>query len=341
MERLTEDVISKFFKKLQNSKLIEREDVLFEKDDQFNFNIDEIKKIAIKAEQLRVNPSTGGLEYFDNGTWSEVPEMDSGIEKNVIFLKNRLPAFTFKTSPEFSDFKNSEIESIYIACNLSSLLGGEFKEELLDLIQNFNYSEIEEEQSSGKTFKNFVDDCQSLQSKTIQAIISASRQNISEKKEVYTSLNLSKLEKKERIEFESLKKEINYFFNNFKDEKLSPDKVKFLKKSEVYALYEERDRFIREEIINKSIYNNVRTFYFIDKLNYEDINVFHKKTIINASKQIVIEMCAGKQLSKVVLDEMINKLSRKGIKVYLRKWKNEELNTFLKDRINYYLPKKV
>lgn len=339
--KLTAEIVSNFFNRLIEAKLIQREDILFENDDEFNHNIAEIRRISVKGEDLRVNIEDGKLEYFENNEWRPVPEMDTGVEKSAIFLKNRIPPFTFKTSSDYSDFKNAEIEAIYISSVLVSILSDVFSEEFKDIIDSYDYDALNSDVMGESTFQNFVENCLKLQSKTILAIVSACRQNISEKKEVYSSLNLSLLSKQERIKLESMKKEINFYFNEFKDKRLHIDKVKELKRSEIYALYEEREKYIREKIINSPNYSDVRTLYYIDRLNYEDINVFHKKKMINTAKAIICEMTSGDSLSKEMTNELINKLNRKGIRVYTRRWRNLELKKFINNREGYILPKKV
>jgi len=341
MVKLNKKEIKAFYDSLIEQKLISKEDILFDDDEEFNFNINEISEIASKGAKLRVNPDDGSLQYDNEGKWEEVPSMKDGIENVSIFLADRIPGFTFKTSEEFTDFKNSEIENIYICSLLAGILGEDFEEQFKEVVENYSFIDVEEGVDNCTSFTQLLGEWQEFQSKTIQAIISACRQNISEKKEEYSSLNLSLLDREERLKLESLKIEVTNYFNNYKRDHLKEENIKSLKKHEIFKLYDDRDTHIKDLIINSPEYKSVKTLYFIDKLNSEDINVFKKKKISNIAKSKAVELFSERKVSENIFREYVNKFNRKGLKVYLRRWKNQELEKYLSNRESYLLPKKV
>ena len=90
---------------------------------------------------------------------------------------------------------------------------------------------------------------------------------------------------------------------------------------------------MKETLTSYNLYNSkyasVRTLYILDKLNYEDVPLMVKKKIVNAAKLEVKEIFKGKDVTASIKEEYKNKLLRKGIRVFLKKWKNEELEKYL------------
>lgn len=341
MVELNEKQVEKYFNELVDKGLISKEDILFDKDDTFNENFEEIKRVVTNGARIKLSENGITLLYEDEGVWKEVPEMDDGIENAVEELERRIPEFTFKTSENFSIFKNNEIENLYICAIVAGIIREDFKIEFEEVLKEYDIDEIEDSTFRRKTFTKLLKEWQELQSKTLQAIISACRSRIISKKEAFSSLNLSKLRKKDATKLKDLKDSIRTYVNQFKKENLTEEKLRSKKKHEIFKLYDERDTFVKESIINAPKYSDVKTFYFIDKLNSEDIRVLDKKKITNLAKKYAMEQLDGTSPSEDIVREYTNRFFRKGCKVYLRKWVNEELDLYLKDRINYNLPKKV
>jgi hypothetical protein len=329
-----------FFNKLIEKGVISKDDILFDDDEMFNLNIDEIVNAVSNGYDLFLDPKDGLLKYVEEGVIKNCPAIEDGIENSVEFLNTRIPSFSFKIDKLDSSFKAKEIESIYTASVVAAILGDEFKEEFIDVIRDYNFLLIEDESKKFKTFSELINEWLSFQSKTIQAIISACRENIASKKEQYSSLDTSLIKREERLKLEVLKDEISSYFNSFKREKLNHDNTSKLKKYELYKLYDTRNSYIKDNIIGNPKFNNVRTIYFIDKLNFEDVNIFVKKKIQNSAKLQVKSLYGDNNLTKEVIAQHVNNLFRKGIKVYLKKWKNDELRDYLEDRILYKLPLK-
>lgn len=203
-------------------------------------NKEELIKICETGSAIRLNSESDKLEYQSGEQWIECPTMSDGIELSTIFLCDRIPQYTWNTDEEESSVVNNEIESIYTCCIIASICKEEFYETLKDY--------DEEEARSGNigpgSFTYLLNDWKSLQSKQVQAICSACRENITSKKELFSSLNVSTLEKEARLKLRDLKLDIKLYFNEFKRTKLNDEVVKNLKKHELYKLYDERDSHI-------------------------------------------------------------------------------------------------
>lgn len=335
--KISKEDIRRFFEKLITKGVIGKEDILFD-DDQFNLNKEELIKICEKGLDIRLNSENDKLEYHSDGQWKECPTMSDGIELSTIFLCDRIPQYTWNTDEEESSVVNNEIESIYTCCIIASICKEEFQEEFFEVLNCYNEGEARSGNIGPGSFTYLLNDWKSLQSKQIQAICSACKENITSKKELFSSLNVSTLEKEARLKLRDLKLNIKLYFNDFKRTKLNDDAVKKLKKHELYKLYDERDTYIKEQIINNSTYASVRTLYILDKLNYEDVPLLVKKKIVNAAKLEVKEIFKGRDVTASIKEEYKNKLLRKGIRVFLKKWKNEELEKYLEMKENYIPP---
>lgn len=335
--KLKKEEIKRFFERLISKGVINKEDILFD-DEEFNFNKDELIKICESGANLRLNDENGKLEYQSGENWIECPSMSDGIENSAIFLCDRIPPYTWNTDEEEPTVVSNEIESIYTCCIIASVCKEEFKEEFFDILENYDEESVISGNVGPGSFTYLLNDWKSLQSKQIQALCSACRENITSKKELYSSLNLSKLEKEARIKLRDLKFQIKLYFNEFKRTKLNDEVVKKLKKHELFKLYDERETHIRERIINSTEFSSVRTLYFLEKLNYEDVPLLVKKKIVNTAKIEIKEIFKDKEVASSIKDEMKNKLLRKGIKVFLKKWKNSELDKYLEQKGEYKLP---
>lgn len=335
--KINKDEIKRFFDKLIAKGVIRKEDILFD-DEQFNLNKEELIKVCETGSAIRLSDKNDKLEYLNGDQWIECPTMADGIELSTIFLCDRIPQYTWNTDEEESSVVNNEIESIYTCCVIASICKEEFLEEFQEVLKNFKEEEIQSGNVGPGSFTYLLNDWKSLQSKQIQAICSACRENITSKKEQFSSLDVSILDKEARTKLRDLKTDIKLYFNEFKRNKLNDEVVKKLKKHELYKLYDERDTFIKEQIINNSKYASVRTLYILDKLNYEDVPLLIKKKIVNTAKLEVKEIFQGKDVATSIRDEYKNKLLRKGVKVFLKKWKNEELNKYLIEKSNYIPP---
>lgn len=339
--RLKSSDIFKYYNILISKKIINKEDILFDDDDNFNFNSTELIRTLDSASKIVIKEDDDNLYYISGEEIIKCPEVDDGIENAVIFLCDRIPEFTFPTSDDFTDIQNNEIESLYTCIIVASILRGDFELELKDVILNYDFELIEKSDIKFKLFNEVLNSWLQFQSKIIQAIVSAARENISSKKEQFSSLDLSKLKKEERLKLNVLKDKVRIYFNEFKREKLNDTSIKNLKKHEIYKLYDERNTFIKERIIGSAEYISVVTYYLIDKLNYEDVNPFIKKKIFDGAVEIVKDVYKEENLSKDSYLKLVNKFNRKGIKIFLRKWKNKELDKYLINKEGYALPKKL
>ena len=335
--KIKKEEIKRFFDKLVSKGVINKEDILFD-DEQFNFNKEELIKICESGSAIRLNSINDKLEYQSGDQWIECPTMADGIELSTIFLCDRIPQYTWNTDEEESSVVNNEIESIYTCCIIASICKEDFLEEFLEILRDYKEEEIRSGNVGQGSFTYLLNDWKSLQSKQIQAICSACKENITSKKELFSSLNVSTLEKEARIKLRDLKFDIKLYFNEFKRQRLNDEAIKNLKKHELYKLYDERDTYIKEQIINNSKYASVRTIYFLDKLNYEDVPLLVKKKIVNAAKLEVKEIFKGEDVAPSIREEYKNKLLRKGVRVFLKKWKNQELEQYLMKKGDYVLP---
>jgi len=335
--KISKEEIRGFFDKLIAKGVIRKEDILFD-DEQFNLNKEELISICASGSAIRLNDKNDKLEYEKEGQWSECPTMADGIELSTIFLCDRIPQYTWNTDEEESSVVNNEIESIYTCCVIASTCKEEFFEEFKEVLDNYEEKDVLSGNIGPGSFTYLLNDWKSLQSKQIQALCSACRENITSKKEQFSSLDVSILDKEVRTKLRDLKTDIKLYFNEFKRNKLNEEIVKKLKKHQLYKLYDERDSHIRESIISSSKYASVRTLYMLDKLNYENVPLLVKKKIVNSAKLEVKEIFQGRNVEPSIRDEYKNKLLRKGIKVFLKKWKNDELNKYLVEKENYILP---
>lgn len=335
--KIKKEEIRRFFDKLVSKGVISKEDILFD-DEQFNLNKEELIKICESGSSIRLNDESDKLEYLSGDQWIECPTMADGIELSTIFLCDRIPQYTWNTDEEESSIVNNEIESIYTCCIIASICKQDFLEEFEETLKEYKEEEVRSGNIGEGSFTYLLNDWKSLQSKQVQAICSACRENITSKKELYSSLNVSTLEKEARLKLRDLKTDIKLYFNEFKRKKLNDEAIKNLKKHELYKLYDERDTYIKEQIINNSKYASVRTLYILDKLNYEDVPLLVKKKIVNAAKLEVKEIFKDKEVTSPIREEYKNKFLRKGIRVFLKKWKNQELEKYLTEKGDYIPP---
>lgn len=340
---ITKETVEKFFNSLVSKKIITKDDILFDNDSIFDFNVQSMLKLVEKGSPIRIDKSGIHLEYLKSSEdgvelWEPCPSMEDGIEKCSIFLSDRIPPFVFTTDESNSTVANNEIEAIYTCSIVAGVFRDEFLEEYKHTLENYDFSKVTTGNDANRSFTYLLNEWKSLQSRQVQAVCSACKENITSKKEQFSSLNLSLLDKEGRIKLRDLKTEISIYFNDFKRERLNESATEGLLKHEMYKLYHERDTYIKEQIIMSNKYASVRTLYFIDRLNFEDVSPLVKKRIVTIAKQEVRDYFEGKDVSSAVRDELKNKLLRKGIKVFLRKWKNEEMEKYLSNRDEYKLP---
>lgn len=70
-----------------------------------------------------------------------------------------------------------------------------------------------------------------------------------------------------------MKNSVRIYFNEFKPERLNSEAIKNLKKDEIDAFYDERDRHIKKSIIE----SEDLTYSMLNKLNFEDVDPLIKK----------------------------------------------------------------
>jgi hypothetical protein len=262
----------RIIKSLRNSGLIEK------------FSLQEYYKTAdlgliieIFTKPSKIFFDEDGLYYFDqNNEKAYCPQMKTSISDRGVWLSQQLPEVGFDIDQNGNVRKADESEALFCCIQVAHILKeNEFKDELIEISKQYDFKEMKSNVEGGITFRELLNDWQSLQSVTLNVIVSAAKFKISDNKkdsEKFLKDGIPETAAGELRDLESRIRGINF---RYSEGDLSPKEVKKLTKIERLQKINERDDEISVEVIKSSI----GKLYKAINLSSEYISPIKKKKI--------------------------------------------------------------
>lgn len=278
----------RIIKALRNSGLIEK------------FSLQEYQRTAELAHIIeifeipsKISFDEDGLYYFDeDGDKIYCPKMNSSISDRGIWLSQKLPEVGFDIDQNGNIRKADEAEALYCCIMVAHILDeNEFKQELKNIAKDYDFKEMKSNTEKGICFRELLNDWQSLQSVTLNVIVSASKFKISDNKKDSEKFLKDGIPESAAGELRDLESRIRAINFRYSEGDLSPQEVKKLTKIERLQKINERDDEIAKEISKSSI----GKLYKATNLSSEYISPVKKKKINLWVQREVDELICNKE----------------------------------------------
>lgn len=233
--------------------------------------------IEIFTKPSKIYFDEDGLYYFDeNQEKVYCPQMKTSVSDRGVWLSQKLPEVGFDIDQNGNVRKADESEALYCCIQVAHILQEqEFKDELIEVAKEYDFKEMKNNLEKSTTFRELLNDWQSLQSVTLNVIVSAAKFKISDNKkdsEKFLKDGIPETAAGELRDLESRIRGINF---KYSEGALSPKEVKKLTKIERLQKINERD----DEISNEIVKTSIGRLYKAINLSSEYISPIKKKKI--------------------------------------------------------------
>lgn len=331
-----QDFEERIVKALQNSGLIEK------------FSLQEYQKTADLAHIIEIfeRPSKisfdeEGLFYFDqNGDKIYCPMMKTSISERGDWLSQKLPEVGFDIDQNGNVRKADESEALYCCIQVAYILKEhEFKKELTEIAKQYDFIEMKSNSEKGMTFRELLNDWQSLQSVTLNVIVSAAKFKISDNKKDSEKFLKDGIPESAAGELRDLESRIRGINFRYSEGDLSPKEVKKLTKIERLKKINERDDEIAKEITKTSI----GKLYKAANLSSEYISPVKKKKINLWVQKEVDGLICKPEFSHLKEDRatLIAKYVRRAYKFEKNSIRRIYIEKYIESPENFKMPSKL
>lgn len=299
--------------------------------------------IIIKAFEFpsEINFDDEGLFFYDeNNNKIYSPQMLTSISEQGEWLSDKVPFVSFDIDQNGNVRKAVEAESLFIAVVVANSLQDEyFRNELVEVAKKYDFDAMKSLKTSGITFKELLNEWQSLQSVTINVLISAAKYRISDVKkdiEKFLRVGISDIQAGELRELE---RSINAINDEYSKGVLSPESVRLLKKSKRLELIDERDEKIGK--IKKD--SSAGVLYELLNLSSEYITPVKKKKISLWVRNEIDKLLQSESFEDLKEDrsQLIARFQRRAIKMEKNSVRKKNVEKFLDLKEDFRFPAKM
>jgi hypothetical protein len=342
---LNEEKIKDFLKKQKDSNL--HDHYSFKESIKCNLNSStEVVDFIKKNNPITINIKNGELYY----------NVDSKMEKDELFTINTDATFSASNQwlydkiipveliyPNISEARtSSEMVSFYICLIVSSVLGDEFKDELLEIVSQYDFKNWKKTSFSTLNFDELSREWIQMGSETVKMISSSAKYSISRNSRKKELPSLLDLPEEMDLKYNSLRRSISDIRYEYDRILLSPINRENLTKLQIKVLISERDLAVQKEITSD---NKLHQIWRLTNLNSNIIEPTVLRSYIRSSKKESVsyfEDLNGRVADfsndndLITLKKIQNKLKKEAIRATLNKIFKEEILKF-KDNPNGYI----
>jgi hypothetical protein len=304
-----------------------------------NPNLAAIKKIF--ENPVLIDCDDEGIFYIDeNGDKIYCPSMAFSLSESGEWLSDLLPPITFDIEQSGNVRKADEAEALLCVCFISLILKEDlFREEVLTIAREYDFSEMKPNNSSLGTFRELLNSWQDLQSVVINIIVSATKFKISFFKKDIEKFLRDGISEEEVAELRDLNAKLRGINFKYSEGPLSRVEVKKLTKIERLHVIDERDVEINKCITE----SNVGTLYKLLHLSSEYIKVVDKRKIeIWVKKEVDTLLEKNSGYSDIIGErlQIISKLQRRALRFQKNSIRRLNVEKYVEDRENFKFPSK-
>lgn len=299
--------------------------------------------VIIKAFEVpsEICADDQGLYFYDeNNVKTYCPEMYTSISEQGEWLSDKIPFIDFDIDQNGNVRKAEEAEALFCSVVVANCLQDEtFKREVVDVAKQYDFVGMMPNSEGGSSFKELLNEWQSLQSVIINILISAAKYRIQDVKkdvEKYLRDGISDIQAGELRELE---RSINAINDEYSKGVLSPESVRNLKKSKRLELIDERD----DKISDLKKKSKAGILYGILNLSSEYISPVKKKEISLLVRSEIDKLLQEKEFSDLSKDrsQLIARFQRRAIKMEKNSVRKLNVERFLELKEDFKFPAKL
>lgn len=244
---------------------------------------DVLNKFCDHTFNIRVKDN-GIIAVNDDGEEIFAPDYGVSIENDGKWLSELI------TDPEFDlDMggnlrKSIEATNAYIVITVANVLNDiDIINEVKYIISNYDFKSMKPLKDDGTNFTELLNDLLSLQSYSVNVIVSAAKIRIANQKKDTAKFLKDGIPEDLEVELRNLDIKISNINRNYSNGPLSPDNVKKLEKIEILTYLSQKQKEI-DNVLNQSV---AKTLYKIQNLSTEYVSPLVKRKL---SKLALIEV---------------------------------------------------
>lgn len=283
----------------------------------------------------------GGLYYFDDkGEKKYCPEMKTSVSDKGQWLSEKLPSIGFDIDQSGNVRKADEAEALYITIQVAHILKEEiFVKELFDVAKNYDFSNMKNISDSLMSFRDLLKYWQTLQSVSINIIVSAAKFKISSEKKDAEKFLKDGIQESEVAELRNLAAKIRKINFDFSEGVLSSEKIKLLNKIERLKEIDKREDAISSLIVKSPVGNLFRAM----NLSSEYISPVKKKKIA-FWVQVEVDRLLNQPEFSHLLEErpsLISKFVKRAYRFEKNSLRKLCVEDYIKNKDKFKLPPKL
>lgn len=338
-KEILEEKVKQFLELVAKDKVLEKL-YTFNQTPIMNPNKEILRELILKPYLLEYDEEEDILYYVDNNNEKrKVPDIEVGVSETKEWISDSLPAIPFDLNQDGNLRRSNEVECMYKCLLISGILKRGFEEEILSVIENYNFERLDKSNSSGITFSELLAKWQELQSITIRVIVSGANYKISSEKNLEVGFLIGSLNREETLGVVSIRDSVKTVIRNYMSGDLSQEKVNKLTKIERLKIIQKKDDEVLSTINSNKKYSEL---YKICTMSSDYLSPFVKKNLIEAASKF-----ARKELGDVFKDDeksykkFVSICTRRAYKEALIALKEKELSRWRIEKNDLYiLPKK-
>lgn len=300
--------------------------------------------IIIKAFEIPslIHFDDQGLFFFDEDeTKIYCPEMLTSISEKGEWLSDKLPYVDFDIDQNGNVRKAEEAESLYCAIIVANCIQDNyFKEEIISIANGYDFANMKPIDDKSNNFKELLNEWQSLQSVTVNVLISAAKYRISDVKKDIEKFLRDGISDIQAAELRELERIINSINDEYSKGVLSPDSVKLLTKSERLQQIDKRDN----EISAAKKKSKAGILYELLKLSSEYISPVKKKKIslwVRFEVDKLLEENPSFTNLREERSQIISRFQKRAIKMEKNSVRKSQIEKYINQGENFKFPAKM